>query len=288
MHTSALSTAANWQPETRVIAVSSGKGGVGKTNIATNLAVALARAGERTMLLDADLSLANIDVLLGIRPRLNLADVLAGRADIDDIVVEGPHGVGIVPATSGDRTMIDLDPASQGALVHAFGQLSAPPQNLIVDTAAGISDSVARFAQAAHQAIVVVCDEPSSITDSYALVKVFSRDYGISRFQIVTNMTRNSSDGRRLFAKFDEVAGRYLNVVLRHAGNIPADSFLKRAVQQCRSVVDAFPDSKSGLAFARLADALNYCGGYSGPNGSIEFFFERLLTAQPLRSGGLL
>lgn len=283
---SQITSALSQQP-TQVIAVTSGKGGVGKTNVAVNIAVALASDRHNVMLLDADLGLANVDVLLGLQPRFNLSHVLNGEADIDSTIVEGPYGVRVVPATSGNKAMIDLPAASQAAIVQSFGKMTIQPEILIIDTAAGISDSVARFTQAAHHAIVVVCDEPSSITDSYALIKVFSREYGISHFHVVTNMTRNSADGRQLFDKLNRVSGQFLDVVLRHTGNIPQDGYLKRAVQEQRAVVDVYPRSWSAKAFRELAGKVQRLPFQANARGSIEFFFERLLTSNSQKHGGL-
>ncbi len=262
----------------RVMAVTSGKGGVGKTNVAVNLAVALARTRQNVMLLDADLGLANVDVLLGMQPKYNLAHVLEGQAALADTILRGPAGVRFVPATSGNFAMTDLPAAAQAAIVHAFAELEDPPQCLIVDTAAGITPSVGRFVQAAQEAIVVVCDEPASITDCYALIKVFSRHYGITHFQVVTNRTRGRADGHQLFSKIRKVTDRYLDVVLRHLGDVPDDRLLRSAVREQRAVVEAYPDCDASRAFRRLADAVVQLPG-SRASGGIQFFFERLLQA---------
>lgn len=262
---------------TRVIAVTSGKGGVGKTNVAANLSVALSRAGSDVMLFDADMGLANIDVLLGLQPRFNLSHVVSGKADLDCTIVDGPAGVRIVPASSGDRSLLDLPQVAQAAIVRSFGDIATPPDVLVVDTAAGLSESVARFTQAAHHAVVVLCDEPSSITDAYALIKLFSRDYGLSHFQIVTNMTSTHAEGRRLFDKINTVSNQFLDVVLRHAGNIPMDPLLRRAVQEQRAVADVYPNCPAGKAFSELARLLGTLPSPSQPSGAIEFFLERLI-----------
>jgi len=263
----------------RVVAVTSGKGGVGKTNVAVNLAVSLGLDRRDVMLLDADLSLANVDVLLGLQPQYNLSHVLEGKVGLADTVLSGPARIRIVPATSGNYAMTDLPVSSQAAIVHAFQGLERHPEWLIVDTASGISPSVARFVQAAQQAVVVICDEPASITDGYALIKVFSRHYGISHFQVVTNRTRDDADGHRLFTKIRKVTDRYLDVVLRHIGNVPEDRSLRHAVREQRAVVDAYPSSASSLAFRALARALDALP-VRGPHGGIQFFFERLLRAE--------
>jgi flagellar biosynthesis protein FlhG len=262
----------------KVVAVTSGKGGVGKTNVAANIAIALAQRSRNVMLLDADLGLANVDVLLGLQPRFNLSHVVSGDIDLAGTVMQGPAGVRIVPATSGNHAMTDLSPASQAAIINAFAELADQPEILIVDTAPGISPEVARFVQASQQAIVVVCDEPASITDAYALIKVFSRHYGISHFQIVTNQTRNANEGHRLFDKIRKVTDSYLDVVLRHLGDIPRDRLLQRAVQEQRAVVDAYPSCGSSKALRQIAMRLDELRGVAA-SGHIEFFFERLLSA---------
>lgn len=279
-----LATTVSRRP-TKVVAVTSGKGGVGKTNVAANLAVALAQMDRNVMLFDADLGLANVDVLLGLQPRFNLAHVVNGEADLDCTIVGGPAGIRIVPASSGNKSMLDMPPAAQASIVQSFSGIATPPDVLVVDTAAGINDSVARFTQAAHHAVVVVCDEPASITDSYALIKLFSREYGISRFHIVTNMTQGVTDGRRLFDKINTVSNQFLDVVLRHCGNIPADSYLKRAVQEQRAVVDAYPRSPAGKSFRQLAQAVLRLPDRGQPTGAIEFFFERLVAGGLARAG---
>lgn len=267
----------------KVVAVSSGKGGVGKTNIAANVAVALAARNRRVMLLDADLGLANIDVLLGLQPRFNLSHVVSGDADLESTIIDGPNGLQIVPASSGNFTMTDLPAVSQAAIIQAFGKLSNQPDFLVVDTAAGISESVARFVQAAQQAVIVVCDEPSSITDAYALIKVFSRHYGISHYQIVTNQTRDTRDGQKLFTNLSRVTDLYLDVVLRHLGNVPHDAYLRRAVSEQRAVVDAYPNSAAGQAFKKIAIKLDLLPVSSDAGGNIQFFFEQILSADKSR-----
>lgn len=272
----ALSTA-----PVKVVAVTSGKGGVGKTNVSANLAVSLASFQRDVMLLDADLGLANIDVLLGLQPRYNLQHVVNGETDLASTVVRGPRGLAIVPAASGDKGMTDLAPAAQGEIIRAFSDLACPPEVLIIDTAAGLSDNVLRFTQAAQHAVIVVCDEPASITDAYAMIKVLSRDYGVSHFQILTNMTRSDAHGRLLFQKIQRVADRYLEVVLRHLGNVPMDDTLRRAVQEQVAVVDAYPASRAALAFRRIADAVDRWPAAADAPGGLAFFFETLLGREP-------
>ncbi|HNP63447.1 MAG TPA: MinD/ParA family protein [Woeseiaceae bacterium] len=269
----------------KVLAVCSGKGGVGKTNVATNLAVALGGRGRNTCLLDADMSLANVDVLLGLQPLFNLSHVVSGEADLPSTILGGPNGIRIVPASSGSFSMTDLPVAAQVGIIQAFSALSNQPDILIVDTAAGISPKVARFVQAAQHPIVVVHDEPASLTDAYALIKVFSQNYGITHFQVVSNQTRNTAEGKHLFQKLSRVTDHYLDVVLRHAGDIPEDRYLKKAVQEQRAVVEAYPRSDSGQAFQALAAGIDALPLAREASGGIEFFFERLLMADSNRRG---
>lgn len=272
---------------TQVVAVTSGKGGVGKTNVAANLAVALGQRGRDVMLLDADLALANVDVLLDLQPRFNLSHVVSGEVDLRSTMLHGPAGISIVPAASGTWSMIDVPAASRAAIIRAFGDFPSPPDVLIVDTPAGLSAGVAQFVSAAQRALVVVCDEPTSITDAYAMIKVLSRRHRISHFDIVTNQTRDDWDGRVLFAKLRRVADQYLDVVLRHLGNVPHDDLLRRAVQEQRAVVDAYPNCAASRAFVSLAEKLASSQRASSPSGGFQFFFEQLLDADRGAAGGL-
>lgn len=263
----------------KVIAVSSGKGGVGKTNIATNVAIALAQQTRNVMLLDADMSLANVDVLLGLQPRFNLSHVVSGDVDLASTIVDGPHGIRVVPASSGNFAMTNLLQSAHATIINAFSDLTDQPDTLIVDTASGISDDVARYLQAAQEAVIVVCDEPSSITDAYALIKVFSRYHGISHFHIVTNQTPSRHAGQQLFSKIGRVTDLYLDVVLRHLGNVPNDNYLRRSVQEQRAVVDAYPKSPAAVALKDIARKLDLLPIPRNATGGLQFFLESLLES---------
>src|SRR5271169_1914078 len=179
----------------KVIAVTGGKGGVGKTTVSVNLAVSIAAQGRDVMLLDADLGLANVDVLLGLHTRFHLGHVIQGECSLEDAIVTGPHGLQIVPAASGIKRMAALSPAEHAGIIRAFSDLYHQVEVLVVDTAAGLHDSVMTFSTAAHHVVVVVCDEPASITDAYALIKVLSHEDGVQRFQVLANETRRSGEG---------------------------------------------------------------------------------------------
>lgn len=264
----------------RVIAVTGGKGGVGKTSICTNLAVALARRGNEVMLLDADLGLANVEVLLGLKSAHNLSHVLSGELELEDIVVAGPAGVKIVPGSSGVARMAALSAAERAGLVQAFSGLQAPLDFFLVDTAAGITGDVIAFTRAAQEVVVVVCDEPASLTDAYALIKVLSRDHGVERFHMIANMVGNAYEGRKLFQKLCSVTDRFLDVVLAFLGAIPYDEQLRKAVQRQGAVMDLFPRSRAAASFNQLATALEAWPRPAAARGHLEFFMERVVQAQ--------
>ncbi len=263
-----------------VIAVSSGKGGVGKTSVAVNLAVALAESGEAVLLFDADLGLANVDVALGLKPERDISAVLAGECTLAETIVAGPAGIRIVPASSGVARMASLSAAEQSGLVSAFSELPGPLDTLLVDTGAGIDSAVLTFARACPEIIVVVCDEPTSLTDAYALIKVLSRDHGVKRFQLLANMVDNELQGRRLFDKLCGVADRHLDVHLGYLGPIPRDDYLRRAVRQQQAVMAAYPRAPSAQAFRRVAQRVQKTLRASAVSGGIGFFLERLIEAE--------
>jgi flagellar biosynthesis protein FlhG len=273
-----LRTAANNQRPVRVVAVASGKGGVGKTNVSVNLAVALAEMGRKVMLLDADLGLANIDVLLGLQPRFTLSDVLEGRCTLQDTFLEGPLGITVVPAASGKRRMAELSFGEHAGLIRAFSTMDHDLDALVVDTAAGISGSVCNFAEAAQEVIVVVCNEPTSITDAYALIKVLSREHGVERVQVLANSVRSAHEGRELYEKLARVSERFLDVTLGYMGAVPFDDWLRRSVQKQQAVVRAFPSAPSSAAIRTLARKLEQLALPTGPRGNLEFFVERLVA----------
>ncbi len=261
----------------QVIAVTGGKGGVGKTNFSVNLSIALAEMRRKVVLLDADLGLANVDILLGIKAQYNLSDVLSGEVELRDILVTGPAGIKVVPASSGVQQMSSLSPQEHGALINAFADLSNQLDVLVVDTAAGISDTVVSFVRASQEVVVVVCDEPSSITDAYALIKLLNREYNMYRFRVVANMTRTLQEGRNLFIKLNTVCERFLDVSLQYVGHVPFDENVRLAVQKQKALLEFAPRSKAALAIRAIAEKVDEWPLPSGPRGHLEFFVERLL-----------
>ena len=263
----------------KVIAVTGGKGGVGKTNLSINLSIALAELRRRVVLLDADLGLANVDVLLGLKAQYNLADVLDGSKTLQDVMLNGPAGIKVVPASSGVQQMTSLSPQEHAALIYAFNELADQLDVLMIDTAAGISDTVLSFVQAAQEVIIVVCDEPSSITDAYALMKLLNAEHGVFRFRVIANMTRSNQEGINLFNKLNGVCERFLDASLQYLGTVPFDENVRKSVQKRQSLLEFAPRSKAASAIRVLAQKIDQWPVQATPRGHLEFFLERLLTA---------
>ncbi|WP_090367526.1 MinD/ParA family protein [Ferrimonas sediminum] len=265
------------QKMVKVIAVTGGKGGVGKTNVSINLATSLAQKGQKVLVLDGDLGLANVDVLLGLRVTRNLSHVISGECSLSEVLVEGPKGVFIVPAASGTQEMVELTAAQHVGLIRAFSELEDEFDVLIVDTAAGISEMVLSYSRAAQEVMVVVCDEPTSITDAYALIKILSREHGVFRFRIVANMVRSLREGMELFAKLSKVTDRFLDVALELVATIPFDENVRKAVRKQRVVVEAFPRAPASIAYQGLSNKVMSWPTPDNPGGHLEFFVERLV-----------
>jgi flagellar biosynthesis protein FlhG len=267
----------------QVIAVTGGKGGVGKSTVSINLATSFALAGRKTIVLDGDLGLANADVMLGITPKFTLADVIAGARSLEEVLTPVRENLSIVAGASGITKLASLGEAEHLGIVRAFSSLVDDVDVLVVDTPAGISPGVLQLTQAAQHIIVVVCDEPASVTDAYAVIKVLSAEHGLRHFKIVTNMTRTPGNGRQLFATLGKVTNRFLDVILEHAADIPDDDLLRRAIREQRPVIDAYPGSAAGAAFRALARTATDWDVPSGPRGNIEFFAERLVASPQRR-----
>jgi len=270
----------NNQNMTKVIAVTSGKGGVGKTNISINLAMALAERNKSVTLMDADLGLANIDVLLNLRPLRNLSHVIEGECELKDILIDGPNNIRIIPASSGIKMMNQLTPAQNTGLIHAFDELGKDTDILIVDTSGGLTDTVVRFCSAAEEILVVVCNDPASIADSYALIKTLHRDHQIHRFQIIVNKVDTETEGRELFSRLRAVSEKYIDVVLSLKVIIPQDDNMLRAVRKRRAFYLEYPNSKAIKSFKELALAVDNRNRTARANGRLMFFAEKMIGLQ--------
>ncbi len=269
----------------RVITVTSGKGGVGKTNVSANLAIALSNMGKKVLIMDADLGLGNIDVLLGLHPKHTLESVIQGEHTLDEVMVSGPSGLKVIPAASGIKNMAELSSNQHAGIIQAFSQINQDIDVLIIDTAAGIADSVVSFACAAQEVLVVVCDEPASITDAYALIKLLHKEYGLFRFRILANMVKSVQKGREVYDKLVKVTDRFLDVALEFTGCVPYDESVLKAIRKQRAVVEAFPRSAASISYKQIAEKTVRWPIPKTANGHLEFFVERLIQGNTLNAG---
>ena len=265
----------------RVLSVTSGKGGVGKSNVVSNLAIALAMQGKKVLIIDADLGLGNLDVLLGLSPVYNLNHVLNGEKGLLDILIEGPAGIKIIPAGSGIQELTSLGQHEKLKLLDELDMLEEQYDFMIVDTEAGISENVTYFTVAAQEIIVVVTPEPTSITDVYALIKLLATRYSEHHFKVLVNMAKDSEDALEVFRKLANVAGRFLDISLDYLGCVVKDEKVIEAVKRQRAVSDLFPDSEAAGCFTTLAKRVIENTRQTRIKGNIQFFFRRVLENGP-------
>lgn len=262
----------------KVIAVSAGKGGVGKSNISINLAVALAQKDKKVLLLDADLGLANIDIMLGLYTKYNLSHVIQGSCHLTDIMLTGPHGIKVIPAASGTDYMTQLSATQHAGIIDAFNELTEDFDYMIIDTAAGISETVLSFTRSSQEVIVVVCDEPTSITDSYALIKIMCKRFEWSHFRVLINMVRSQREGREVFNRLYRVAEQFLDVHLDYLGAIPFDERVHESVKKQQAVLLTYPDCNAAKAFQQIAKKVDEWPFNRTLGGNTSFFLERLVA----------
>ncbi|RMF81775.1 MAG: MinD/ParA family protein [Nitrospirae bacterium] len=260
----------------KVLSITSGKGGVGKTNIVANLAYALTERGLRVLVLDADLGLGNIDVLLGLNPPLTLHDCLRGDATLQEILVTGPGGMRILPAPSGLAELTHLSEADRLRFLAGLDELEEPVDVFIIDTGAGIAANVCFFSMAAQEIYVVATPEPTSLTDAYAYIKVMSRHHGEHHFKLVVNEVEGEREALAVYRHLTAVCDRFLTIRLELAGFIPHDPKLARAVRDQQLVTERYPEAISSRHFRELAKEVERSPAAMFPKGNIQFFWRRL------------
>ncbi len=252
----ALRRLARGAPTLRTIAFTSGKGGVGKSSLVVNVGLVLARQGQRVVILDGDLSLANIDVLLGLTPKRTLKDVIEGDLDLRDVMVTGPQGIGVIPASSGVETLASLDPGRRDRLLAKLAQIEDLADVLLVDTAAGISPTVLSLVLACQEAVVVTVPEPTAITDAYALIKVLSRrnpDYAV---RLLVNMVESQAQAEEVYRGLQRVVQRFLPSRPLYAGHVVWDPCVAKAVQEQKPLTIHYPYTKAARCISALAHSL--------------------------------
>lgn len=274
----------------RVISVSSGKGGVGKTNVVANLAFAFTQMGKKVLVLDADLGLANINVLLGLVPRYTIEHLLKKEKRIFDILIEGPGGMFILPASSGVLELVELNESQKIFLLNEMDLLAETVDFLLIDTSSGISSNVLYFNLAAEELIIIVTPEPTSITNAYTLMKVLFLKYKKKTFTILVNTAQNETEAKEVYKKIILMVDRFLgSLSIDYLGFIPFDEKIPLAVKSQRPVLELFPEADSSRSFQQVAQILIEKPRRQEGNGSVQFFWRHLLRYhQLIDKGGLI
>jgi flagellar biosynthesis protein FlhG len=264
----------------RVISVTSGKGGVGKTNVVANLALALTQSGKKVLVLDADLGLGNMDVLLGLNRQQNIQHVLTGESRLEEIIVEAPGGFHVLPAASGIQELTELDHSQRLFLLDELDLLQDRFDVLLIDTGAGISSNVMYFNFAAMEKVVVLTNEPTSLTDAYALIKVLTTKYQQKTYKVLVNQARNSAEADRIFRHLSQVVDKYLgSPSIDYLGWIPYDENIPQAVRQQQAVLAIYPETAASKSFVRVAKSLLNSLNHLDFEGDVKFFWKRLVDS---------
>ena len=247
----------NDHQKTRVLAIASGKGGVGKTNIVANLGFSLSQMGKKILILDADMGLGNIDILLGLTPKYNLSHVLLGEKGIEEITVDGPGGMKIIPAASGIQELTDLSKKQQLSILDKLDRFINGFDMFLIDTAAGISNNVLHFNAAAQEVMVIISPEPTSITDAYALMKILSRRYDVRRFNLIVNSVHGENEAVNVFRQLQIVTHRFLDIHIEFIGHVTSDENISKGVRRQKLVTQLYPKSPSSECFKGLAKKIS-------------------------------
>ncbi len=270
------------RPLARVITITSGKGGVGKTSISVNLAIQLQKMGNRVVILDADFGLANIEVMLGIRPKYNLADLIFKGKSIQEVITPGPLGVGFISGGSGIQELINLSRDQIQIMLQKLYELDEIADVIIVDTGAGINESVLEFVSASSEVFLVVTPEPTSITDAYALLKTLDKRIEFQKqntsIRMISNRVEGAAQGTNLFHKLNTVVNEFLGVKLEYLGAIPQDNYFSKAILTQRPVTIGYPNAPSSQAIFDLAVQINNKASVTPQEKKgISDFFSRLV-----------
>ena len=261
----------------RVIAITSGKGGVGKTSIVGNLGYALTKLGKKVLILDADLGLGNLDVLLGLAPKYNLSHVILGEKTIDEILVEGPGKMKILPASSGIQELTNLTKDQKIQILTQLDILIDSVDVLFIDTAAGISSNVMDFNATAQEVVVVVSPEPTSITDAYALMKVLSLKYSGKACKLMVNMVKRPEEGREVFRQLQLVTDRFLDITIEYLGYVLFDGKVTKGVKSQKVVCEMYPETPASKCFMDISKKISSMSPLDLPKDGSNLFWQHLV-----------
>ena len=264
-------------PDTRVIAVTSGKGGVGKSVISANLGICLAGQGRKVLLVDADLALANLDLMLGVKAPRTIRHLLSNELRVEDVLVQGPHGVTLLPACTGEYNMTELEQTTRMTLFNAIDSLENRYDTVVIDTGAGIGSNSTSFAAAAQQTLVVMTPDPASLADSYAMIKVLSSRCGVNQVYLVVNMARSPREAEQVVNRLLGLVHQFLDVSVIPVGYLYRDESVVRSVQGCRPLVTAYPQSPAAVAIQGLCSRLLLEQPQEGSWGGPRLFWKRLM-----------
>lgn len=271
-----LSFASKCTDSTRTISVTSGKGGVGKTTLVCNMAYELAKVGNKVLILDGDLGMANVDIMFGQRARLNIGHVLNNQCSLEEVILEVANNVSLIPGGSGVYGLNQLNVMQKHILLDQVSRLNRSYDYMLVDTAPGIDESVLYLNSAAQEILVVVTPDPASLTDAYALIKVLNQRHRENRFSIIVNMVKDEIEARQTFSKLSDVAARFLCVSLDYRGFVPNDLILRQSIRSQQLVVEAQSRSPSSLAIRALTENLRNSGRFAELKGGLQFFWNQL------------
>lgn len=261
-----------------VLSVTSGKGGVGKTNMSVNLAYSLSMAGKNVVLLDADLGLANVDVILGLTPERNLFHLFNEDMTLDKILFDTPYRFRILPASSGVSDMVNLDRGQKLDLLDAMDVLEDSVDYLIVDTGAGINDNVLYFNLAVQERLLVITPEPTSLTDAYALIKVLKLQHGVERFRVLVNMVEDRKSAKDVYIKLLKACDHFLDgISLDLVGFVPYDPNVRNSVIAQEPFCHRYPKTPASVAVRQAAQKINGWRVEPNTDGNIKFFWKKLL-----------
>lgn len=261
----------------QIFSITSGKGGVGKTSLVCNMALHFGRLDRRVLLIDADMGLANVDIMMGFKPEATLAELFAGHATLADLLVEARPNVTVLPAASGVQEMTHLEDAQMMQLMSALDGLDAEFDIVLVDTGAGIGKNVLRFNAAAGRVLVVSTPEPTSMTDAYATIKVLSGSHAVKRFDLIVNQVDDKKQALRVYRHITNVADQYLDVAIDYAGFVLRDPEVSRSVIERKLLLEREPDSPAAVCIRALVEGLLRDGEEDGLHGNMQFFWKRLL-----------